>query len=569
MTTLLGGAIDASRPTDVRWTRRPVLGWVVRACAVGGPLVVSILVAWLLTAITPVPDSVAAAIARWVAIAALSSLVLVVTERAGRRLLPIAALLDLTLVFPDRAPSRFRMALRTGTTTQLRRRIEETTTRTERDTPAEAATRVIELVAALRVHDHITRGHSERVRAYTQMIAEEMDLRQDELDRLRWAGLLHDVGKLLVPTSILNKRGRLTRDEFEIIKTHPENGRRIVEPLIPWLGDAARAVWEHHEKWDGSGYPRGLAGEEISLAARIVAVADVYDVLTSARSYMEPISPEEARAELARCAGTHFDPQVVRAFLALSIGRVRRAAGPLSWLAQLTLFPTAVFSSTQAAGGAVVLSGALGASSAGIGPGLVQETFSIVDPANAVEWVRPDARADELWMQSIPIETPPPTTTGPPSTSTVLVVGRADRAAADAGAGESAEAVGRAPAAPTGGSESDAAQPAKGGKPEEPGKSAEAGTSGKRPKATTTTIATATAPTPTTPSATPATAPTTTPTTTPTTPTTTPTTPTTTPATAPTTVPTAEPPGGSGNGSGGNKPSEPPGRGGRGGGGRP
>ncbi len=331
----------------------------MRVGSLAVPVAGSVATAWALTACTPTPGTWQSAVVRWLLIAAASSLVLVAVERYTRRLLPIATLFDLTLAFPDQAPSRFRVALRTGTTNQLERRIEEVRSGAAANPSVGAAQRVIELVAALSVHDRITRGHSERVRAYTQMIADEMRIPEHERDRLRWAGLLHDVGKLLVPTSILNKRGRLTDDEFAIVKTHPENGRRIIEELIPWLGESARAVWEHHEKWDGTGYPRGLAGNDISLAARIVAVADVYDVMTSSRSYKEAVSPKDARAELARCAGTHFDPDVVRAFLNISLGRVRRSAGPLSWVSQIALFPTAVIGSSQAAGGVVVLTGAL------------------------------------------------------------------------------------------------------------------------------------------------------------------------------------------------------------------
>ena len=170
-----------------------------------------------------------------------------------------------------------------------------------------------------------------------------------ELDRLQWAGLLHDIGKLLIPDAILNKPGALTAKEYEEVCRHPEYGRGMVAPLVPWLGESARAVWEHHERWDGGGYPSGLAGLDIALSARIVAVADTFDVMTSARSYKAPVSAAEARAELARCAGGQFDPAVVRAFLNISIGRLRLVTGPISWLAQVPLFPTSVL--TGAVGG--------------------------------------------------------------------------------------------------------------------------------------------------------------------------------------------------------------------------
>ena len=146
-------------------------------------------------------------------------------------------------------------------------------------------------------------------RAYSRMIGEELNLVPDDLDRLQWAGLLHDVGKLFVPGEILNKPGALTDEEFEIIKQHPGWGAQLCEPLRGWLGDWVDAVGQHHERWDGRGYPSGIAGEEISLAARIVAVADVYDVITSVRSYKPAEGAVDGRAELARCAGTQFDPK--------------------------------------------------------------------------------------------------------------------------------------------------------------------------------------------------------------------------------------------------------------------
>ncbi len=339
------------------------------------PFSLSVGLAWWLNSIVPAAGSLGVVVFRWVAIAAASSGVLLVVERVARRLLPIAALLNLALAFPDRAPSRLRIAMRACSTKQLQRRVEEAKLGRHDESVGEAAGRVIELVVALNVHDRITRGHSERVRAYSQIIASEMALSDADRDRVRWAGLLHDIGKLFIPASILNKKGALTPEEFEIVKAHPEHGRVIIEDLIPWLGTAGNAVWEHHERWDGGGYPAGLSGFDISLAARIVSVADAYDVMTSDRSYKEPISARAARAELARCAGSQFDPAVVRSFLNVSMGRTRLAAGPLSWVAQSALFPTTILA-TASHTGSVVLAGALGLTVGGVGTLLPTATTS-------------------------------------------------------------------------------------------------------------------------------------------------------------------------------------------------
>ena len=282
----------------------------------------------------------------------------------SRRLLPLGALLDLSLVFPDESPSRFKLALRTGTVESLEERLHQLRQANEPASAQEAAEILLQLAGALDVHDKITRGHSERVRAYSYSLGKQLSLGTEELDRLNWAALLHDVGKLDVSTEILNKPGKPTDEEWEQLRRHPLYGETLVEPLNEWLGTWTDAVGYHHENWDGKGYPRGIAGEEIPLAGRIVAIADVYDVITSARSYKEPASPTEARAELARCAGTQFDPRLVRAFVNISLGKMRLVMGPLSWLshapllARLPLTPfigaslggVAVIATTAAAG---------------------------------------------------------------------------------------------------------------------------------------------------------------------------------------------------------------------------
>src|SRR5262249_14858284 len=152
----------------------------------------------------------------------------------------------------------------------------------------------------------------ERVRAYSDLIGQQLGLDAESANKLHWAALLHDVGKLDVPAEILNKKGRLNQEEWAIIRTHPASSDRWLRRLHAWLGAWALAATQHHERYDGDGYPLGLRGDEISLAGRIVAVADAFDVMTAARSYKKPFPAAQARTELANNAGTQFDPMIVR-----------------------------------------------------------------------------------------------------------------------------------------------------------------------------------------------------------------------------------------------------------------
>jgi HD domain len=264
-------------------------------------------------------------------------LTIIALERVGRRLLPLAALLNLSLLFPDRAPKRFAIARRVGKPRDLQRQLQEARDKGVRGGEVAYMQRVLELVAALSVHDRQTRGHSERVRVFADLIADEMNLPAADRARLRWASLLHDIGKLVVPSEILSKPAALSDAEQTAVRRHPEEGERLVGPLRAWLGEWADAVVQHHERFDGKGYPHGISGEQISLAGRIVAVADSYEVMTAVRPYRKPIGVSAARQELVKCSGGQFDPVVVRAFLNISMGRLWRVVGLGSWIAQLPL----------------------------------------------------------------------------------------------------------------------------------------------------------------------------------------------------------------------------------------
>jgi HD-GYP domain-containing protein (c-di-GMP phosphodiesterase class II) len=262
---------------------------------------------------------------------ALAVLVGFAAERVFRRVLPLAALLRMTLLFPDHAPSRFKLARAAGQTSIL----EERARVHPDETVGEAATRILGLLTALSTHDRRTRGHSERVRVFTDVLAAELHLPAEARDRLRWAALLHDLGKIRVPSGVLNKPAQLAEDEWAMIRRHPDQGAELAGPLLTWLGEWGAAISEHHERFDGKGYPRGLAGHEIAQAGRIVAVADTFEVMTAVRSYKRPMSVAAARRELAHVAGTQLDPACVRAFLGASLPRVLWAVGPLALLVNL------------------------------------------------------------------------------------------------------------------------------------------------------------------------------------------------------------------------------------------
>jgi hypothetical protein len=171
------------------------------------------------------------------------------------------------------------------------------------------------LCQAVETKDFYTRGHSDRVSRGSVMIAREIGMRAERVAAIRYAGMLHDVGKLGVPTRVLQKTGKLTEEEYAAIQLHPMRGLDIVRE-IGFLDEALAGIMHHHERIDGRGYPMGLAGDEIPEFARVLAVADAFDSMTSTRSYRGARPVEEAIAELRKWSGTQFDPAFVDAFVA-------------------------------------------------------------------------------------------------------------------------------------------------------------------------------------------------------------------------------------------------------------
>ena len=177
-----------------------------------------------------------------------------------------------------------------------------------------SATTLIALTRALDARDQDTEGHSERVAALAVEIGSEMGLEDAVLHPLRLAALLHDIGKIGIPDAILHKPGPLDEQEWALMRKHPQTGYDILRN-IPYLAPALDAILHHHEKYNGKGYPAGISGDAISLSARILAVVDVYDALTSHRPYRPAFSPEKALEMIRGEAGQQFDPAVVQALV--------------------------------------------------------------------------------------------------------------------------------------------------------------------------------------------------------------------------------------------------------------
>ena len=197
----------------------------------------------------------------------------------------------------------------------IREEVDQRTVEVEREKSALRALTVSvaeTLIHAMEAKDIYLLGHSQRVAEFASTIATQLELSEDTIEQIRIAGRLHDVGKIGIRESVLNKPGSLTPDEFEHIKDHVRIGIEILAPLSH-LGDSLRYVHDHHEHWDGSGYPQGLKGTDISVGGRVLAAADAFDALTSKRAYRDPMTPEETIEFLGKHVGKLLDPHVYAA----------------------------------------------------------------------------------------------------------------------------------------------------------------------------------------------------------------------------------------------------------------
>jgi hypothetical protein len=387
--------------TEGRWQPRVLLAWAVRLAAYGVPVVTGSATAWLGSRELSTTGHRTLA-----TITVLGSAVVVslLVSRLTMRLMPLAVLLRMTMIFPDRAPSRVKVARISTSAHDIGRRLHSRSA-----DESEAALTMLSLVSALGRHDRRTRGHSERVRLFCDLLSDQLKLSDADAGRLRWAALIHDIGKLEIPEAILNKPGELSEEEWAVVRRHPLDGARLARPLESWLGPWFAGIAHHHERWDGTGYPMGLDGDAISSAGRAIAVVDSFETMTAARSYKSARSTLSARTELALCAGSHFDPAMVRAFLTISLPKLLWSVGPLALLVNVPYLRWAVeggvrtadvaaaaTAATANAAGATVLAvsvGALPSSAASAVPDLPSSASVQASGSHAARIVAADATA--------------------------------------------------------------------------------------------------------------------------------------------------------------------------------
>ena len=219
--------------------------------------------------------------------------------------------LDDVTISVDRALEKRRLELENK---EYRRHLEVKVAEQAKKIRASFLSAITSLAYALEAKDKYTNGHSQRVADISVAIAKELDLPQESIERIRLAGLVHDIGKIGVRESVLNKPGRLTDEEFQHVQDHPEIGEHILAPIAD-DAEILRMVRNHHERYDGTGYPDRLKGNQILLGARILMVADAYEAMTSERPYRKAMKEDTAFIEIEHGKGTQFDPEIADAFL--------------------------------------------------------------------------------------------------------------------------------------------------------------------------------------------------------------------------------------------------------------
>ena len=296
-------------PEDTRWVERRVLAAAVRIALFVVPVLTGAVAIWLAQRRFVSIDGLLR-IPLWFAQAVLvGAVVATIVDRLSRRLLPYATLLGLSLTFPGRAPSRLGVALRAHNDHSADSYFAAGDAPGRSDVAA--ATETIELVAALGTHRRLTPGRTERLLTQADAIAVRMEISETEREKLAWSVLLHDIAQLAESAPLATSTGELIEEHTGT--AHAQAGEAFVAPLAGWLGSWRFATSQHHERWDGTGYPKGIGGERITVSGRIVAVVDAFDSLTSGGR--RSVSVEKANAQILTSSGTRFDPSVVQAWL--------------------------------------------------------------------------------------------------------------------------------------------------------------------------------------------------------------------------------------------------------------
>ncbi len=331
--------MSAEKPlsTEKTWRGHPLLGRFLRVAIPAAPFVPAFVVAMVLTKLFANSNWSAPIRLGWAAVMFLVAATIVkFAMKSTRRLQPLSALIQMNLTFPDSAPSRIALAKQLSDSTKSDEVWGTFYAKGFSADPQVAAVEVFHLIEAMNRHDAKGPGHTERVRAIADSMARAMELPEKERAMLGWSALIHDLGKLAIDPALLGRDGGLTDQEYEVVQSHAADMEWRIKPLLPWLGDYALAATQHHERFDGSGYPKGTLGADMPLSTRIVAVADALEVMTASRSYTEKMSYHDAHVEIVACVGAQFDPKVVRALDKIDAKTQQMVTGLLSsWTGEL------------------------------------------------------------------------------------------------------------------------------------------------------------------------------------------------------------------------------------------